>query len=395
MYGFSRRYRLPEFGAPDIHSLNHPAFLRTRRRYRRRPPDLQMAGQAPIFRPEMKSYLKDMLLEMATPSALAPRPERPPEMPIGEPPVAPELSYGDYKAQPPSTRLAGIQPSDMSPYEIQEYADEMATQRKAEKAQRLQELYEGELRPAPDVIDLTPTYRHTGMRPTRREVSETTGLRRLRRGRITPEQLAGRRQALWERHPSMLREAPDLERDVGRFAGMLPPELGVARARHKYAMEHPEMLAPKLPRYETTQTFKTPYGTRTRKLIPPPSRLDIEQARARIASEKARTAYYERPPTTTPSALMKLVGEGVLTFEDAQRLARKEEDPDEELIKWQNVLRKTYKGGILGEMGEIMQGQEELNALARRKIAELQGQPTEKRLEEMSVEELERIAGIR
>jgi len=54
---------------------------------------------------------------------LAPRPG---EMPTGQPPVAPDLTYEDYKAQPPSLRFAGIQPNEMSPYEITEYADEMA-----------------------------------------------------------------------------------------------------------------------------------------------------------------------------------------------------------------------------------------------------------------------------
>jgi len=212
-------------------------------------------------------------LEPTTPPEIAIASGRPPTAP-----TAPDLTYEDYKAQPPDVRLAGVQPSGMSPYEIQEYADTMAAQRKTRKAQRMQESYEkaraeGMVLPG-ETIDLAPTYRHTGMPPTRRDVSESIGFRRLMRGRISPEELAGRRQMLWRRRPSMLREAPDLEQDISRFAGMLPPDLQAERAKQQYRIEHPEV--PVLPRYETTQTFKTPYGTFARKSITPP-RLTTER----------------------------------------------------------------------------------------------------------------------
>ncbi|MBA7664675.1 hypothetical protein ES703_72736 [subsurface metagenome] len=341
--GFSRRWYNP----PDLFGNAPSERIRRLLMTRRKPPDLMRAGTAPellelatperllppppgnippedwaMLGPELQSYFTDMYRE---PTA-APAPTA---APPAAPPAAPDLTYEDYKAQPPGTRLAGIQPSDMSPYEIQEYADEMAAQRKAEKAQRFQELHEGELRPAPDVIRITgPTGREARAYPgmTRREVSESIGLRRLRRGQISPEQLAGRRQALWERHPSMLREAPDLERDVGRFAGMLPPELGVARARQKYAIEHPE--APTLPRYETTVTRRMPGGvTLTHKPIGAPelsTELEVEQARARLAAEQARKAYWERPATTTVSPIMRMVNEGLLTLDEGKGLATKE-----------------------------------------------------------------------
>ncbi|MBA7653502.1 hypothetical protein ES703_61351 [subsurface metagenome] len=122
---------------------------------------------------------------------------------------------------------------------------------------------------------------------------------------------------------------PSFEEDVGRFAKMLPPDLQVARARQQYEIEHPE--APTLPRYETTIMKKTPWGTITRKPISAPelpAELDIEQARARLAAEKARKAYWERPATTTPSPIMRMVGEGLLTLEEGKGLATKEKDDD-------------------------------------------------------------------
>ncbi len=282
--------------------------------------------------------------------------------------VTPDLTYEDYKAQPPSLRFAGIQPSEMSPYEIEEYADEMAARRKAEKTQRMQELYEqsraeGMVLPG-ETIDLAPTYRYTGMPRTRREVGRSIDLRMLRRGRATPEQVAGiraRRRArftptkeAWERRettiegakiadwltgpkgaipPDLTRreypEPPSFEEEVAGLEKVLPPNLRAIRARQQYAIERPE--APTLPRYETTVTRRMPGGvTLTHKPISAPefpTELEIEQAKGRLAAEQARKAYWERP-TTTLSPIMRMVDEGLLTFEEGKGLATKEKDDD-------------------------------------------------------------------
>ncbi|MBA7701369.1 hypothetical protein ES703_110105 [subsurface metagenome] len=264
------------------------------------------------------------------------------------------MTFEDYKAQPPSLRFAGIEPSDMSPYEIEEYANELAAQRKAAKAQRMEELYEQS-----KVEGITRGEGWFQIGKPRRYTPEQRGSRvraidmlRLGRGRVSPEQLAGIRQARWERAPELFPArpeierarragitgfapesrfiAPDLEEDISRFAGMLPPDLQTMRAEQQYRIEHPE--APTLPRYETTVTRRMPGGvTLTHKPIGAPelsTELEIEQARARLAAEKARKAYWERPATTTVSPIMRMVEEGLLTLEEGKGLATKEKDDD-------------------------------------------------------------------
>lgn len=348
MYSFSRRS-----GLPDVHSINHPAFLAARRRYGRlrRPPELEMAEQAPILGPETRSYMRDMLLETATPAALAPRPEQPLQVP-----VAPELTYEDYRAQPPSLRFANIPIGELSPYEINELADEMADRRKAEEAEKfataaaeVKERYDYPPEVSPGVTELssrmyTPEERGRRVR--------AIDLLRLHRGRATPEQVAGSRQARWGRAPELFPArpeierarqagvpgflpehrfiAPDLEEDIGRFERMLPPDLQAARAQRQYAIEHPE--APTLPRYETTVTRRMPGGvTLTHKPISAPelsTELEVEQIKARLAAEQARKAYWERPATTTPSPIMRMVNEGLLTLDEGKGLAIKEKGGD-------------------------------------------------------------------